>query len=187
MKRELMAKALIGATVYIISMIETMYVWLQVFNGNDYHDLGELILESLGIMKINASNIGQSIMLGPLLMSGYLPIFISLLIIITNTLIAIYTYKLSRERDLGIGTTTTITMASLINASLVLLLTNPWLPQVIATALAIAMYHSINNNNRAISTGLSTLIALLSPITNLLNILTPITHWLIKREFNESS
>lgn len=93
-------------------------------------------------------------------MSGYLPVFMALLIVATNSLIAIYTYKLSRVRGLGIGPpVTAIVLASVINASLINLITNPWLPQAISTALAIAMYYYIDNNNRPVSTALSALLA----------------------------
>lgn len=105
MKRELIAKSLIGAITYIVSVVEIIYVWLQLFNGSGYYyDLGELIMKPpLGLASIGAGDLGQSLLLGPLVMSGYLPVFMALLIMITNSLIAIYTYKLSRVRGLDIS------------------------------------------------------------------------------------
>ncbi|WP_243679163.1 hypothetical protein [Vulcanisaeta distributa] len=189
MKRELIIKPLIGVVTYIISMVETIYVWLQLFNGSGYYYGlgGELILKSMGVLSINANDLGQSLLLGPLVMSGYLPIFIALLIVITNSLIAIYTYKLSRARGLEIGFTLLLVLTSIINASLINLMANPWLPQALSTALAIVTYYHVDRDNRLISTTLSALMAFLSPTTNLLNVLVPIAHWFIKREFNESS
>ncbi len=188
MKRELIVKSLIGVITYIVSMIETIYVWLQLFNGSGYYyDLGKLIMKSLDLANIGVSNLGQSIILGPMVMSGYLPIFIAFLIIIANSLIAIYTYRLGKVRRLSVGSITTVVIASVTNASLIDLITNPWLPQMISTALAITMYYYIDRDDRLISTILSALLAFLSPTTDLLNVLTPITHWFVKREFNESS
>ncbi len=188
MKRELIVKPVIGLITYIVSMFELIYVWLQLFNGGGYYyGLGELILKSLGLLSIDANDLGQSLLLGPLVMSGYLPIFIALLIVITNSLIAIYTYRLSRARGLEMSFILLLVLASIINASLINLMTNLWLPQVISTALAIAMYYHIDRDNRLVSVTLSALMAFLSPVTNLLNVLVPITHWFIKREFNESS
>ncbi len=188
MKCESIIKPLIGVVTYIISMIEVIYVWLQLFNGSGYYyGLGELILKSMGILSVDANDLGQSLLLGPLVMSGYLPIFIALLIVITNSLIAIYTYKLGRTRGLEMGSILLIVLTSIINASLINLMTNPWLPQALSTALAIAMYYHIDRDNKLVSTTLSALMAFLSPVTNLLNVLVPITHWFIKRGLNESS
>ncbi|MGC8608077.1 MAG: hypothetical protein ACP5L5_11030 [Vulcanisaeta sp.] len=172
----------------MVSIIETLYVWLQLFNGSSYYySLGELILKSLGMVSFSANDLGQGLILSPLVMSGYLPIFIMLLIIITNSLIAIYTYKLGRVRGLGLGIITAVAITSIINASLISLITNPWLPQIISTALAIMMYYYVDNDNKVVSASLSALIAFLSPVTDLLNVLIPITRWFMNREFNESS
>lgn len=61
MKRELIAKSLIGAITYIVSVVEIIYVWLQLFNGSGYYyDLGELIMKSLGLASIGIGDLGQS-------------------------------------------------------------------------------------------------------------------------------
>ncbi len=49
MKRELIAKSLIGAITYIVSVVEIIYVWLQLFNGSGYYyDLGGVNYEVPG-------------------------------------------------------------------------------------------------------------------------------------------
>ena len=187
MNRDIANRALIGTFTYLLSVAESLYVLLQVFNGDpNYYILDELFRESLGIVSATARNFGQSLMLGPIIMSGYSPAIIVALIIISNALIAIYTYRIGRLRGLSSSHLVMIVLSSLINASLLSSILEPWQPQSLAIALAIATYYYVDVNNRFVSTTLAILTAILSPTAALLLILIPITHWLIEHKFAES-
>lgn len=130
MNRDTANKALIGAFTYLLSVAESLYVLLQVFNGDpNYYILDELFRESLGIVSAMARDFGQSLMLGPIIMSGYSPAIIVALIIISNALIAIYTYRIGRLRGLSSNHLVMIVLSSLINASLLSSILEPWQPQ----------------------------------------------------------
>ncbi|MGC9153084.1 MAG: hypothetical protein ACP5GY_05045 [Vulcanisaeta sp.] len=187
MRQDTVTRGVIGAVAYVISALESVYVLLQVFNGNpNYYSLNLLMKESLGIIGPTAQDIGQSLIIGPMLMSGYLPIFIIIMIALSNFVIALYMYRIGRLRGLGNSIIVMVAITSLINASLLTVMSNPWQPQVIAVAAAIAMYYYVNTDNKVISAALAALTALISPEGALLNIFIPITHWFVTRNFNES-
>ena len=113
---------------------------MQLLNGNgDYYGLGRLIMESLGMASINVRRLSQGLVLGPMVMNGYLLIFMALLIIINNALIATYIQirqgqgirdHIHHSRSHNLGNQRIVNSTD----------HRPWTPQVIVTSLAIATY-----------------------------------------------
>ncbi|WP_069807679.1 hypothetical protein [Vulcanisaeta thermophila] len=180
--------AILGFSIYLITVIEIAYVMLQILGGNaDYQvGLGSIIINAVMHNIASPYTALQSLLLGPFITGGLGLIIIPVFIALTNTLVGIYTYKLVIIRGLGPAYALPITLMAVLNPYVINSLVNPWQPQTLALALGVMLYYYVDVDSTVASLAVSALLSVLSPYTSILSIMIPLMHGAARKGLNES-